>query len=251
MDNHPKVIDIKALKVSCTDCSLSELCLPRSLGVNELELLDNTVLRKKPLQPGDQLFSSGLVGKSLYAVRSGAFKTYEISANGDEQILGFHLPGELIGFDALADNYHHCTASALITSSACEIPLNKIQNLCGQLPGLQRQMMRIVSKEVNADHEMLILLGKKSADERLATFLLNLSRRYQDRKLSPYEFNLPMSRMEIANYLGLTIETVSRIFTRFQKQKLIDVNRRLVHLKNIDRLRELVLENEIDRSDVS
>jgi CRP/FNR family transcriptional regulator len=111
--------------------------------------------------------------------------------------------------------------------------------------------MRIVSKEVNVDHEMLVLLGKKSADERLATFLLNLSRRYQDRKLSPYEFNLPMSRMEIANYLGLTIETVSRIFTRFQKQKLIDVDRRLVHLNNIDGLRELVMENQIDRSDVS
>ncbi|HEC11891.1 MAG TPA: fumarate/nitrate reduction transcriptional regulator Fnr [Acidiferrobacteraceae bacterium] len=251
MNNHSKVIDIKTLKVSCTDCSLSELCLPRGLNEGELEKLDNRVLRKKPIQPGDQLFGNGLPGKSLYAVRSGAFKTYELSTNGDEQILGFHLPGELIGFDALADNYHHCTATALVTSSACEIPLEQIQSLCNQLPGLQHQMMRIIGKEVNVDHEMLVLLGKKSAEERLATFFLNLSRRYQDRKLSPYEFNLPMSRMEIANYLGLTIETVSRIFTRFQKQKLIDVNRRLVHLKNIDELRSLVMEDEINRSDVS
>jgi CRP/FNR family transcriptional regulator len=242
MGKQQKIIDFNKLRTSCKHCSLSDLCLPRGLDQGDLEQLDRVIEQKKPLHPGEHLFRQDLDSRAVYAVRSGAIKTYHITDDGTEQILGFHLPGELVGLDSLADNRHHCSAEALITTSVCGLPIKHIENLCHDLPGLQRQMLRIMSEEMISEHEMLALLGKKSAEERLATLLLSLSSRYQARGMSPVEFHLPMSRADIANYLGLTTETVSRLFSHFQEQGLLTAERKLITIHESERLRKLVSE---------
>ncbi|MDH3561086.1 MAG: fumarate/nitrate reduction transcriptional regulator Fnr [Gammaproteobacteria bacterium] len=227
------------IKFSCGTCSLNELCLPHGLEGSDLEKLDSIIKHQPPLQPGQHLFRSGDAGQSLYAVRSGSLKTYCTTKNGDEQVLGFTLPGEIVGLDGMSNGQYASNSVALETSSVCQLPFNQLDELCSEIPSLHRQMMRVVGKEVSADHAMLLLLGKRSADERLAAFLLSLSARYKARGLSATEFNLPMSRQDIGNYLGLAIETVSRLFAHFQDQKLLRVNRRQVTLIDIARLEEM------------
>ena len=235
-----KVIDISQLKTSCKNCSLSDLCLPHGLEQDDLEILDSVVKQKTPMQAGDHLYREDHRGKAVYAIRSGALKSYQIAKDGTERVLGFHLPGELVGFDYLADDNHHCSAIALVTSSVCELPLANIDRLSGEIPGLQRQLIRIMSGEMNADRDLLFMLAKKSAKERLASLLLSLSSRYQKRGLSGAEFILPMSRADIASYLGLTTETVSRLFSHFQEQGLLTVERKSIIIQDSDGLRKLV-----------
>ncbi len=235
-----KVIDINQLKTSCKNCSLSDLCLPHGLEPDDLKKLDSVVKQKTPIQAGSHLFREDHQGKAIFAIRSGALKSYQVAKDGTEHVLGFHLPGELVGFDYLADDSHHCSAMALVTSSVCELPMSNIDRLCGDIPGLQRQLIRIMSGEMNADRDLLFMLARKSAEERLASFLLSLSSRYQKRGLSGAEFILPMSRTDIASYLGLTTETVSRLFSHFQEQGLLAVERKSIIIRDIERLRNLV-----------
>ena len=169
---------------------------------------------------------------------------FRSSANGDEQIVGFHLPGELLGLDGFADDTYTCNAVALETSSVCELPLDQLEMLCHQLPGLQKQMRRIMGKEVSNDHKLLLLLGKMTAEERLASFLLSLSRRMEERHWKENEFNLSMPRQDIANYLGMAVETVSRLFATFQSEKIIDVDRRHITILDMQRLKVIVGESE-------
>ena len=235
-----KVIDISQLKTSCKNCSLSDLCLPHGLEQDDLEILDSVVKQKTPMQAGDHLFREDHRVKAVYAIRSGALKSYQIAKDGTERVIGFHLPGELVGFDYLADDNHHCSATALVTSSVCELPLANLDRLSGDIPGLQRQLIRIMSGEMNADRDLLFMLAKKSAEERLASLLLSLSSRYQKRGLSGDEFILPMSRTDIASYLGLTTETVSRLFSHFQDQGILTVERKSISIQDGVGLRKLV-----------
>ncbi len=243
-----KKLKIDDIKVSCGNCSLAELCLPRGMNTDEMEILDSIVRHQPPLQPGKHLYRSGDPGESLFAVRSGSLKTYCTTEDGEEQVLGFTLPGELIGLDGLNNGHYVSNSIALETASVCALPYDDLETLCGKLPSLHRQVMRIVGKEVAVDHEMLMLLGKRSAEERLATFLVSLSSRYKMRHLSATEFNLPMSRQDIGNYLGLAIETVSRLFAHFQDQKLLTVNRRAVVLLDLDGLKGMVAGCQLDKS---
>ncbi len=240
MPNKPKKLDLEELKVSCQNCTLADLCLPHGMEQRELEKLDSIVVRHNPYQPGQHLFRPGDSSHALYAVRSGALKSYCITEDGDEQVLGFTLPGELTGLDGLSGGSYSSAAVVLETSSVCELPFSRLEGLCHDLPGLHKQMMGVVGREITADQHMLMLLGKRSAEERLASFLLSLSTRYHMRDLSETEFNLPMSRQDIGNYLGMAIETVSRLFAQFQDRKLLEVSRRQVKILDIDSVREMV-----------
>jgi CRP/FNR family transcriptional regulator len=246
-----KQLKIDDIKVSCSNCSLADLCLPHGMGSTEMEALDAVVKHQPPLQPGQHLYRSGDPGNALFAVRSGCLKTYCTTADGDEQVLGFTLPGELVGLDGLNNGHYVSNSIALETASVCAMPYEQLENLCHKLPALQRQVMRIVGKEIAVDHEMLMLLGKRSAEERLATFLVSLSARYKSRNLSATEFNLPMSRQDIGNYLGLAIETISRLFAHFQEEKLLTVNRRAVVLTDLERLKVMVEGCQLDKSATS
>jgi len=235
-----KKLRISEIKVSCSTCSLADLCLPHGMDSADLEILDDVVKRQPPLQPGQHVFRAGDAGTSLFAVRSGCLKSYCTSEDGDEQVLGFTLPGELVGLDGLSDGHYASSSVVLETSSVCALPYAQLEHLCNRLPSLHRQVMRIIGKEVSADQQMLMLLGKRSAEQRLAAFLVSLSGRYKSRQLSATEFNLPMSRQDIGNYLGLAIETVSRLFAHFQEDGLLSVNRRQVVLRDLDHLKGMV-----------
>lgn len=236
-----KVISFETLRVACKNCTLSTLCLPMGLTPEDVERLDNIVKRNRPLHRGDHLFRSGERFRSLYVVKTGSVKTYSPSEEGGEQVLGFHLPGEIIGLDAIDKGVHACSAKVLETSAICEVPFHRFEELSSSIPSLQHQMYRLLSKEISQDTEMLLLLGKKSAEERLAAFLISMSRRLRKRGLCATDFFLSMSRHEIGNYLGLAVETVSRLFTRFQDEGLLRVDRKHVELLDLDSLEAIVI----------
>lgn len=239
MSNKSIPITLHQIKASCHSCSLTQLCLPRGMAAQEVEQLDSIVRRGRPLQRTEHLYRHGDELRSLYVVKSGSFKSYTSTRDGAEQIVAFYLPGELMGFDALQHELHNCSVVALETSSVCEIGFDRFEDLCDKLPSLQRQMRRLVGREVSSEQNMLLLLGQKSAEERLATFLLNLATRFSERGFSAREFNLSMPRQDIANYLGLAVETISRLFTSFQEEGLVEVDRRRIRLADTDRLTEV------------
>lgn len=225
--------------IHCQNCSISELCLPFSLNEHELGKLDDIIERKKPVQKGDRIFKAGQPLHSLYAIRSGTFKTFTISEQGDEQITGFHLAGDLLGFDALSGESHPSFAQALETCMICEIPFDTLDELSNKFPSLKKQILRLMSNEIRCDQEMLLLLNRKTAEERLAAFLSNLGLRYGKRGLSAKTFRLTMTRSEIGNYIGLTVETISRLLKRFQQEELIEVDSKLITILDHERLQEI------------
>jgi CRP/FNR family transcriptional regulator len=233
-------LDIDELKVSCRNCTLADLCLPHGMDQESLDKLEEIVERTPPYHRGDHLFRPGHSSHALYAVRSGALKSYCLTDDGDEQVLGFILPGELTGMDGLAGKHYASASVALETTSVCELPFDRLAELCSELPGVHEQIMRIVGKEITTDQQMLMLLAKRNAEQRLASFLLSLSSRYKKRGLSANEFYLPMSRQDIGNYLGLAIETVSRLFARFQDEQLLTVDRKLITICKLDTLATMV-----------
>lgn len=216
--------------IRCQDCSISPLCIPLGLNSDELDELDNIIERKKPIQKGQELFKAGEALKSLYAIRSGTVKSYTITEQGDEQITAFHLAGDLIGFDAINSGNHPSFAQALETAMVCEIPYEVLDDLSGKMPRLRQQIMRLMSNEINGDQQMILLLSKKTAEERLASFLHGLSTRFAERGFSAKEFRLTMTRGDIGNYLGLTVETVSRLLGRFQKNAMIEVDGKYIRI---------------------
>ncbi|WP_396586876.1 fumarate/nitrate reduction transcriptional regulator Fnr [Bermanella sp. R86510] len=223
----------------CSTCSLSSLCLPIALDNKDLDALDRIIKRGRPLQKGETLFKQGDAFKAVYAIRTGAIKTYTVAPSGEEQITGFHLASEIVGLSGYSEETYPLTAKALETTTVCELPLERLEVLCDEIPGLRKQMMRNMSGEIRQDQQMMLQLSKKSADERLAYFLLDLSSRFERRGFSPKTFRLSMSRVDISNYLGLAVETVSRIFTRMQKSELISTEGKEVTLLDISGLNKL------------
>lgn len=232
-------VSFRALSDSCKTCSLAELCLPRGLKPDELQELDDVIKDRKLIHTGDLLFKEGSENRHIFAVRSGSVKTFTLTSDGEEQVLGFHLPGEIVGLDGLDRSQHNCNAQALETSSICELPLNDLEGICLRIPSLHKQLLKLISREISQDHKMLLLLAKKNSEQRIATFLLSLSGRFKSRGLSSESFNLSMSRQDIANYLGLAVETVSRILTRLSDDKVIQVTRKSILIVNHDRLLEI------------
>jgi len=234
-----KVVELSKIKVACKDCSLFQLCLPVGVDGDDLQRLDDIIKRKRPVKRGDDLFRVGEPFHAVYAVRSGSIKTYAPTHDGQEQVTGFHLAGELLGLDAINTNTHPCTAKALETTSVCEIPFERLEELGAQIPSLQRQLFKVMSREIFEEETHTLLLGKRNAEERLAAFLLGISNRFKSRGFSATEFNLSMSRNDIGNYLGLAVETVSRMFTRFQEEGVLSVERKHVIIHDLERLQRL------------
>ncbi|WP_455647774.1 FNR family transcription factor [Lonepinella koalarum] len=225
--------------IHCQDCSISQLCIPFTLNAHELDQLDNIIERKKPIQKSQLLFKAGDELVSLYAIRSGTIKSYTINEAGEKQITSFHLPGDLVGFDAIMNMRHPSFAQALETAMVCEIPFDVLNDLSGKMPKLRQQIMRLMSSEIKSDQEMILLLSKMNAEERLAAFIYNLSKRYSARGFSPREFRLTMTRGDIGNYLGLTVETISRLLGRFQKLGILAVQGKYITINSLPELTEI------------
>jgi len=240
------IIDLPSARVACTDCGLFQLCLPVGIDSQDLELLDSIIKRRRPIKRGEHLFRIGDPFQAIYAVRSGSIKTYIPTEDGYEQVIGFHLPGELVGLDAISSENHPCAGKALETTSVCEIPFDRLEELSERIPSLRHQLLKIMSREILHEQSLLMLLGKKNAEERLASLLVSLSSRYQQRGFSPTEFNLSMSRNDIGNYLGLVVETVSRLFTRFQEEGLLTVQRKHICILDLPRLHAIACQSRSD-----
>lgn len=224
---------------SCTECRLANLCLPLSLHIDDINKLDKIIQKTRPLHRGDNLYQAGTTFTSIFAIRSGAMKTWTTNQNGDEQITGFYLPGEVIGLDGLADTQYTNSAQALQTSSLCEIPFDKLEQLTRELPKLQHHIFQLMSKEITHDQLLLSLLSKTGAKSRVSSFLISVSARHGKLKLSEQTFMLPMSRSDIGNFLGLTLETVSRVFSYLKKQGIISTNKKEITILSFTALREL------------
>lgn len=225
--------------IHCQDCSISQLCIPFTLSESELHQLDRIIERKKPIQKSQLLFQAGDPLRALYAIRSGTIKSYTITEQGDEQITAFHLAGDMVGFDAINYMLHPSFSQALETSMVCEIPFEVMDELSGKMPKLRQQIMRLMSSEIKDDQDMILLLSKKNAEERLAAFLHNLSARFSQRGFSAKEFRLTMTRGDIGNYLGLTVETISRLLGRFQKSKMLNVKGKYITILDLNELQRL------------
>ncbi|HEU4374457.1 MAG TPA: fumarate/nitrate reduction transcriptional regulator Fnr [Telluria sp.] len=223
-------LNVSALKASCASCSMHQLCLPMGLDEFDITRLDEVIGRRRRIQRDERLYQMGEPFRNLYAIRFGHFKTYQINAAGEQQITGFQMAGELLGMDAISGDHHHCDAVALEDSEVCEIPFTDLEELFAHVPALLRHFHRIMSQEITREQNVMLLLGNMRAEQRFAVFLINLSARYAARGYSSTSFQLRMSREDIGNYLGLTIESVSRLLSRFKKQGLMTVDKREVTL---------------------
>lgn len=228
------------LRAACASCSLRELCVPGGISVDELERLDAIVAMRRNLKKGNALFHADDDFRSLYAVRRGFFKTFISCNNGREQITGFQAPGELLGLDGLASERHGVDAVALEDSEVCILPYADLERIARDFAPLQRQLHRVMSRELVREHGVMLLLGSMKAEERVAAFLLNISERYKKLGYSAEEFILRMSRQEIGSYLGLKVETVSRTFSKFQERGVIQAQGKSVKLLDVPSLRELI-----------
>jgi len=236
----PRLIDVNNLRIACSSCSLRELCLPAGLDSGEMERMDRLVTHRRRLRRGTGLYHAGEPLAGLFAIRSGFMKSCVLHDDGREQVAGFHMAGDLLGLDAIGSGNHTCDTVALEDTEVCEIPFTSLEQLSREMPSLQHQLHRIMSREIVRDHGVMLLLGSMSAGERLAAFLLNLSQRFAARGYSPSEFRLRMTREEMGSYLGLKLETVSRTLSSFQERGLIEVRQKQVRIVDFPGLKALL-----------
>jgi len=225
---------------ACSNCNLRELCLPVGLSTDDLDRLDSLVMTRLTVRRGESLFRRGDAFASIYAVRSGFFKTTVSTEDGRDQVTGFQMTGELLGLDGIGDAAHNCDAVALEDSQVCVIPYGRLEELAQQFAGLQRQFHRVMSREIVRDHGVMLLLSSMTAEERVAAFVLNLARRLEARGFSASSFVLRMTRAEIGAYLGLKLETVSRSFSKFHEDGILEVRQREVRIVDPAALRRVV-----------
>jgi CRP/FNR family transcriptional regulator len=235
-----KVFSIERFKLACRECSLSGVCLPVGLARGDVDRLDSIVKRNRPFHRNDFLFRAGDEFSTLYVVKTGTVKTFIHNPDGSELVLGFHLPGEIVGLDGIDEDRHGCFAQALETTAVCELPFENLERLSTEISGLQHQLLRLMSREITKETNLMKLLGNSSAEERLAAFLISLSCRLIARGYSGDSLNLSMSRQEIGSYLGLALETISRLFTSFHERGILRVNRKHVEIIDQQALRALV-----------
>ncbi|MBJ7310459.1 fumarate/nitrate reduction transcriptional regulator Fnr [Rugamonas sp. CCM 8940] len=210
----------------CAVCSFKKLCLPLGLDEADVGRLDKIIGRRRRVSRDENLYRMDQPFTSLYAVRFGHFKTAQVNADGKQQITGFQMAGDLLGMDAIGAGRHACSAVALEDSEVCEIPFARLQELFGQMPQLLQHFHRIMSQEIMREQNVMLFLGNMRAEQRFAVFLLNLSTRYAARGYSSSNFQLRMSREDIGDYLGLTIESISRLLSKFRKAGWISIDNR-------------------------
>jgi len=231
---------LEPLKAACSTCNLRELCLPVGMSEEQLGRLDSLVSTRRNVPRGELLFRTGDGFQSLYAVRTGFFKTCVSSEDGRDQVTGFQMSGELLGLDGIGSDRHECDAVALEDSVVCVIPYGQLEGLSQEITDLQRVFHKIMSREIVRDHGVMLLLGSMRAEERLAAFLLNLTQRLHARGYSQSALVLRMTREEIGSYLGLKLETVSRTFSKFNEEGILDVKQRQISVLDLEALKKLV-----------
>jgi len=237
---NPNVPTQKTLKAACSGCNLRELCLPMEFSPKEVEKLDELVTTRCKVKRGTTLYSNGDAFAGLYVIRTGFFKTCLVMEDGRAQVTGFQMAGEMLGLDGIASNHHSCDAVALEDAEVCLMPFDRVEKLAREIPKLQRHIHRTLSREIVCEHSIMLLLGSMRAEERLAVFLLNLVERLHVRGFSKSELILRMTREEIGSYLGLKLETVSRTFSKFAHEGIVEVRQRHVRILDIDGLRHIV-----------
>jgi CRP/FNR family transcriptional regulator len=230
----------RKFEVTCAGCNLREMCLPEGLNPEEMRRMENLVYARRKVKRGESLFRAGDKFNAVYAIRVGFFKTAVLHADGREQVTGFQMPGELLGLDGIGSGAHSSNAVALEDCEVCVLPFALIEEIGREIPALQRHLQSVLSREIVRDHGVMMLLGSMRAEERLAAFLLNLSKRFIKRGWSASDFHLRMTRDELGSYLGLKLETVSRLFSRFHQDGLIRVQGREVKLLDRGALQQLV-----------
>lgn len=234
----------QTIKVACSNCNLRELCMPLGLSTEEIDRLDHVVANRRKIKRGTALFRNGEKFSSLYAIRTGFFKTCVASEDGRDQVTGFQMAGEIIGLDGIVNDHHSCDAVALEDAEVCVMPFDRIEELSREINGLQRHVHKIMSREIVREHGVMLLLGSMRAEERLAAFLLNLVQRLHARGFSQSELILRMTREEIGSYLGLKLETVSRTFSKFVEDGIVEVKQRHVRILDTEALARLVNHTE-------
>ena len=230
----------QAIKVACSNCNLRELCMPMGLSDGDLGKLDELVTQRRRIKRGSALFSNGDKFSALYAIRVGFFKTCVTTEGGRDQVTGFQMAGEIIGLDGIVNDHHTCDAVALEDAEVCVMPFDRIEELSREVTALQHHVHKIMSREIVREHGVMLLLGSMRAEERLAAFLLNLVQRLHARGFSQSELVLRMTREEIGSYLGLKLETVSRTFSKFVEEGIVEVKQRHVRILDTDALRRIV-----------
>lgn len=226
--------------VKCKDCALHLICLPPSVDESELARLDEIIERGQPLSRGDELFHQGDTFDKVFAIRSGAIKSTVMLGNGIEQVTGFYFPGDIVGLESIGNKQYVNSAFALEPTNLCAIPYTNLRSLTQVIPSFQDHIFGLISNEVRQSHQMHLAISKMTAQERIAIFILSISVRYRRRRLSEDSLHLPMSRSDIANFLGLTIETVSRVFSNLQAQDILDVRGRHINILNRTELCEIL-----------
>jgi len=230
-------------EVNCSSCNLRELCLPGGVCMEDLEQVQNIVYARRRVKRGESLFKAGDEFSAVYAIRSGFFKTAVIDNEGREQITGFFMSSELLGMAGVGSGRYNGNAIALEDSEVCNMPFALIEEISHELRPLQRHLHTVLAREIVRDHGVMMLLGSMRAEERLAVFLLNLSQRFTVRGYSQSEFYLRMTREEIGSYLGLKLETVSRVFSKFQESGLVTVQQKHIRIIDIPGLRKMAGQN--------
>ncbi|WP_255416373.1 fumarate/nitrate reduction transcriptional regulator Fnr [Limnohabitans sp. TS-CS-82] len=229
-----------SIKVACSNCNLRELCMPLGLNESEMERVDEVVATRRKVARGDNLFRNGDKFNALYAIRTGFFKTRISAEDGRDQVTGFQMAGEIIGLDGIVSDHHTCDAVALEDAEVCVMPFDRIEELSREITSLQRHVHKIMSREIVRENGVMLLLGSMRAEERLAAFLLNLVQRLHARGFSQSELILRMTREDIGSYLGLKLETVSRTFSKFVEDGVVEVKQRHVRILNADALKLIV-----------
>lgn len=229
--------NVTRMQTRCSSCNLRELCLPCGLSGNDAVRAEDLVYTKKRIKRGEKLYRAGDIFNSMYAIRSGFFKTTLMADDGREQVTAFHMGGEMLGMDGIGGGVHGTSAIALEDSEVCVMPYTRLQELTHSIPVLQNQFHKVMSREIVREHGVMMLLGSMRAEERLAAFLLNLSQRFAARGYSRSDFQLRMTREEIGSYLGLKLETVSRAFSKFQEEGLLEVQQKHVQILDVEGLR--------------
>ena len=230
----------QTIKIACSNCNLRELCMPLGLTPTELDRIDEVVASRRKVKRGDMLFRNGDKFANLFAVRTGFFKTCITTEDGRNQVTGFQMAGEVMGLDGIVHDVHTCNAVALEDAEVCVMPFDRIEELSREVNALQHHVHKIMSREIVRENGVMMLLGSMRAEERLAAFLLNLMQRLHARGFSQSELVLRMTREEIGSYMGLKLETVSRTFSKFVEDGIIEVKQRHIRVLNGDALRNIV-----------
>jgi CRP/FNR family transcriptional regulator len=221
----------------CLACSARGRCLPAGMADKDARCLESMTIARRRVRKGQSVYRQRERFLFLYAVRFGSFKSSLMLHDGHDQVTGFHLPGDVMGFDATVSGRHPTTATALEDAEVCVLPYGQLTDACGEGRALRMQVLRMAGTELLRDQRLLALIAHTHSEQRVAAFLVGLSERMRERGFSPSDFLLRMTRSDIGSYLGTTLETVSRSMSAFARRGFITVRRREVHLANIDALR--------------